>query len=289
MNQRTKTTIIIFLGVALAALVLLSAGLSQLELKPGTPVPGSANGSALTQEEQNLSSRVDARSLSVLQTIFAVALLVLLISVPLRLIGLLNGRNVIRLVIAVVLLVALLSILPRAPGSQPVALPTEPSAAQNRTLPDVPVTPLGKPPAAFLWVAGAGVLLGAGLLGLHALRRTPQSAAETDGLSNEAENALQALERGENLSNVIIRWYLQMVQLMQAERSIERGDDMTVREFEDTLESRGIPADPVHKLTSLFEKARYSRETIDAHDEETGEESLKQIVEYCRKENAGAR
>ena len=100
----------------------------------------------------------------------------------------------------------------------------------------------------------------------------------------EAENAVNALKAGENFKNVIIHCYLQMTRALQEEQGIERSNNMTVREFENWLDIKGVPRVPVRQLTYLFEKVRYGKQQMSENDEKMGIESLNEIIKYCRRE-----
>jgi hypothetical protein len=66
------------------------------------------------------------------------------------------------------------------------------------------------------------------------------------------------------------------------EQGIERKDSMTVREFENLLEVAGVPYDPVHQLTQLFEAVRYGHWQPNPIDEEKAIHCLEAIVLYSR-------
>ena len=286
MTLRTKQILLLLLGTVLVGLLLLSASLTGLELKAGTPFPGSGNNQNTDQAVPFLI-QTESRALPVLEVVLAVLLLSLMIYVPAKLIGLVNLRNALRLILATLLLLVLVGILPRVvPGRPAIQTDNAPIPTDHPSF-EYPVSPLGEPPPIFAWLAAGGILLGISLLTMQWVRRKPKPANATGALLQEAEEALHALRAGKDFSNVIIRCYLQLTEVLRAERSFERQDSMTVREFQDWLELKGIPPGPVHQLTSLFEKARYSKEQIDNIDEETGADCLEQIVQYCRKVETG--
>jgi len=70
---------------------------------------------------------------------------------------------------------------------------------------------------------------------------------------------------------------------LQEEYGLERGEAMTAREFERLLQGRGIPYEPVHQLTRLFEAARYGSRTPGPDEEQRAVECLSAIVQYSRK------
>jgi hypothetical protein len=125
-------------------------------------------------------------------------------------------------------------------------------------------------------------VFGAALLVIRIIKQRHSVSKIESQLSQEAESAITAIRVGENLRNVIARCYLQMNQAVQKERKIERSSNMTVREFEDWLELKGFPAIPIHTLSHLFEKTRYSQESMNKEDEVTALESLNEIIQFCQ-------
>jgi hypothetical protein len=57
---------------------------------------------------------------------------------------------------------------------------------------------------------------------------------------------------------------------------------MTVGEFEALLKAKGFPADPVRRLSGLFEMARYGDQPMRAADEDQAIKSLDAIIDFCR-------
>ena len=142
--------------------------------------------------------------------------------------------------------------------------------------------PLGPVPTLLFWLVGIGLLVGSILLGIWIF--TPPSRRETtiELVGVEAEKAWQALMSGLDLKDVIIKCYRQMSLTLEQEQGIERKDSMTTREFEYLLETAGIPHDPIHQLTQLFEAARYGNWLPNPVDEENAIHSLQAIMAYSR-------
>jgi hypothetical protein len=67
---------------------------------------------------------------------------------------------------------------------------------------------------------------------------------------------------------------------LQQEQKIEREAFMTTGEFERLLTARGVPGDPVHQLTQLFEAVRYGRWQPNSIDERRALHCLDAILEY---------
>ena len=282
MTHRTKQVVLLTLVVALLALLVLAGSLSNLRLQPGAPFPGSADDLS-SSTTVTAPTPAASGSLPWLGAIIAAVLFALAIYLPARLIGLVSIRNILWTAAVVILLLVLFSILPRGLAGPPAVLPNDASVPQPPSSNAYPVSPLGKTPSQFIWIAAGGLLMAVSALSLYSWKRVSKAAQTKNALSGEAESALRDLEAGKDFGNVIVRCYLQMAELLRAERGMERQQSMTVREFEDWLASHDIPPAPVHDLTSLFEKARYSKEEIDDADEKRGAECLRQIVQHWQK------
>jgi len=130
-------------------------------------------------------------------------------------------------------------------------------------------------------VVGIALLIGSILLGIWVF--TPSRRKTTIELVGfEAEKAWQALMTGLDLKDVIIKCYRQMSLAVEKEQGIERKDFMTTREFENLLEAAGIPHDPIHQLTQLFEAVRYGNWQPQLLDEQKAINCLEAIMFYSR-------
>jgi hypothetical protein len=74
---------------------------------------------------------------------------------------------------------------------------------------------------------------------------------------------------------------------VEKEQGIERKDFMTTREFENLLEAAGIPHDPIHQLTQLFEAVRYGNWRPNPMDEQKAIHCLQAIVLSSRDAKKG--
>lgn len=110
-------------------------------------------------------------------------------------------------------------------------------------------------------VLATGMLIGVGLLSLAYLliRRRPKRIRPLVKLAHNARQALEELQRGGELHDVILRCYAEMCAALEAQRGVLRPQASTPREFQNQLLALGLPAAPVSDLTGLFERARYSR------------------------------
>jgi hypothetical protein len=186
------------------------------------------------------------------------------------------------LLLALVTLLILVYLLPDVTPDQPASIPDESSGITTVPSFDYSITPLGQPPQLLNWLVIIGIALGMGLLVFIIMKRWLSSTKIEAELLQQAEEAVGALQAGMDLKNVIIRCYLQMTYAIQEEQGIERNDTMTAGEFEEWLENKGFPVVPVHQLTSLFEKVRYSKQQMDKNDEKVATASLNEIIQFCR-------
>ena len=65
----------------------------------------------------------------------------------------------------------------------------------------------------------------------------------------EAQAAIDDLESGVDLRNVILRCYCQMEDALKKQKGLKRHKGMTPREFETSLSGFGIPEQPLIILT----------------------------------------
>lgn len=282
--QRSKWISLLFLIATLVSIFLLSASLPNLRLQKGGPFPGGLNSDSGLPAAA-VRTAAGEYALNLLRGVLALVFLALMIYIPLRLLALVNVRRILigaLILTGTLLLIVLLSGIQQVRPSQS-AIETIGIATQSTIEPAV--TPLGEPPRGLVQLVLIAFVLGGGLLVIRALRQLPRAGVK-DRLLEETEGALNAIRTGEDLRNVIIRCYFQMTRALGDERNIERNHDMTAREFEALLAARGFPDQPVHRLTGLFEKARYGELSADTKDEELAVASLSEIIQFCRKDEA---
>ena len=145
--------------------------------------------------------------------------------------------------------------------------------------------PLGPAPAVLMWVAGMAIIAGAVFIGVRIVVARHRSAPVS--LETEVQRAMQALLDGRDLRTVILQCYLRMSQALQQEQNLQRKLSMTTGEFENLLTARGVPAEPVHRLTRLFDAVRYGRWAPAPGDEQQALGCLDAILSYCRRTEQG--
>jgi hypothetical protein len=103
----------------------------------------------------------------------------------------------------------------------------------------------------------------------------------SDQIKGEAEDAINQIESGVDLRNVIIRCYADMSQILIDRRGIQRNQAMTPHEFELELQQIGLPHTPIQNLTHLFEAVRYGNAQLSSEDEQEAIHCLSAIAEAC--------
>jgi hypothetical protein len=276
-NLKRKTLAFLLLAVILT--VLLAAALPALNLQPGIPLPFQRDDSGALQSNQTPQASISFGTFSkaILESILVLIIIYALfesrkglpwkkILLPALMVGLLA-------LIVLYILFAMLGVHINLNSSAPDVLPP----AVNITPP-----PLGPLPPGLLWLVWGGLAALVILLGIWLIRWVNRSALPDGSLESEAQQAIQALQSGAELKDVILRCYVQMSRVLQKEQKLELKQTMTAREFERLLEARGFPPAPVHQLTGLFEYARYGHRQPGPGDEAQALDCLQAIVQYSR-------
>jgi hypothetical protein len=89
------------------------------------------------------------------------------------------------------------------------------------------------------------------------LRRRNSSVDPLQHLAQDALDAVEDLQAGTNLRDIVMRSYYKMACVAIEMRGIRRNSDMTPQEFERLLKDAGLPNEPLRQLTRLFEDVRY--------------------------------
>lgn len=296
MFRRTRIFFMLALGIALVAMLLLSAGVSEVELLPGVSAPGirAVEGEALG----DVPPEVD----EAFRTAFRIFAAIIVVGLPLVLIFSLFSpearKNLLKGMVPIVLFGLFLYFALRASSNlEERVQPTPTVVAGAAQVTPVPEESLGEAagetgeiersaPEWLIWgtIVGLALILALVLVGmarflLRYRTRQPSPLAE---LADQAEDAAEAVRAGADLRDTVVLCYYRMSQTLQEQRGIWRERDMTPREFETYLARSGIPAEHVRRLTRLFEKVRYGAKTVGAEDERQALSSLGAIVEYCR-------
>lgn len=279
-------------GAVIALLWLLAVSLPALTLKTGTPVllegappPGSTVAPFVSDASWLILG---------LRAFLALALLVLPLYILVNLMTPEGRRRLLTdLVLLAVLWAAASWLADQDVGTQPSASVTQEQAPADE--PPLDESPLQRPPEFIAdpqpWMLAGAALVLATLSGLAVFWIARQQARHReptlpplDDLARGAKTALDALDAGEELGDVIVACYAQMGRTLRDARGIERGQAMTAAEFEGELLSRGFPAEPIHVLTRLFEQVRYGRQSVGDAEKQAARASLESFLAFCRGE-----
>ncbi len=288
MHGNSRRTALLILSLTGAVILLISASLSGMEFKQGTPFPGQSQPVHIPSQGQDTAPLLIQSPPLVLSTVLVAAVGGYLSFLIIRHISRQPRKISFRLtflfpiLVAAALLVLLLMFARQLPASSGSGGIPSSSGETYAT------APIGKPPAGFIWGTGVVLVLIAGLVMLQILRRKPAPGPAADPIIKEAENALTALKQGGNLRDVILDCYIRMSRTLAEERGLERGKSMTAHEFETLLVARGIPASPVSELTGLFEAVRYGGLHPSTDDEKKGIDSLNAIIHSVRRDQEGS-
>jgi hypothetical protein len=281
MTVGAKRKILILVGLTTILMFTIAGGLSQLDPGPGTPFPFGEDLSSGSQSETAFASSITVSALArailliVLGLATAYVAYLMLRAAPIKdvLRAVLTAAGIGVAVLAVLLLFSLVRV--------PVTLTPDETEISPPPA-EVSDTQPGDLPAGFIWLAGAVLFLAIILVVYQFIRGRDNLHDTRDPLALEAEQALKNLRMGLDLKNVVLACYQQMSLILQKEQGINRLEAMTAREFEQLLEARGIPYSPVHKLTQLFEAARYGNHATRPGDEQNAIDCLSDIVRYAR-------
>lgn len=283
MKDDTKRKSLILLGLVTVLIIIIAASLSQLELQPGMPLPKLENNQKIVVAPPVGIEPLTSIPLNKFFIIF-VALLAagLILYAVYRLLRGAEWQDIWAFIWPMVIISLLISgflfLILSLPDSGNLVIAPLPAP----TLEPVVTSPLGPVPPILFWLVGLGLLAAGILTAIWIFGSVANRSKAIDLVGFEAERARQALKTGLDLKDVIIRCYRHMSLALAEDRGLEREEFMTTREFEELLVSAGIPHDPVHQLTQLFEAVRYGNWQPNPADEQKAIHCLEAIVLYSR-------
>ena len=278
----------LLLVAALTALVLLSAGLSDLQLPPGRQFPLAW----LLSFESGASLESSGQDALWLLQIVRVILTLTVVFLPFSIIYLIVSPSARKRVLRDVSVYATLAFVlyslvrvgaERQPGQQ--MAPDSPTALDLSGVAAPSFAP--SPPPWLIIVVSLGLTLGLILLTSSVVWLLWRRRAETEDslapLAQEAQTALDRLHAGGDVRDTIMRCYVEMSRTVADTRGLRRQMAVTPREFESQLEQAGMPGPQVRRLTRLFEDVRYG--SLPSGDATTQEAvaCLAAIVDACRR------
>lgn len=96
-----------------------------------------------------------------------------------------------------------------------------------------------------------------------------------------ARSSLKDIASGRDWSDVIIQSYVRMGEVVSRTRGLQRAEAMTPREFAERLQMTGLPAESVLQLTRLFESVRYGAHQSDQKEIKEAVACLNSILSAC--------
>jgi hypothetical protein len=287
MSPRIRAGLII-LG-ALVLVIILAAGITDLELKAGR-----------TFEISDAVSPVGLRAgttESGLWAIFLRGLIVLgLILVPLYIIYMLIDPRRRKRLLAEIMGYAMLFLMVYFLQNYLMNLPENQEVLPANGMMQPPAMDLPptekvqfKPQPTELAVSITGMIIGALVVGAVVLawwflmvrfRRDPEIIQQ---VANEAEETLESLLSGRDFRETILLCYRRMTEVVVKQRGIPREASVTPSEFQQTLIEKGLPQVAVRDLTHIFEDVRYGDLRADEEGRRRATLALRTVIAACRK------
>ncbi|MGD0005079.1 MAG: DUF4129 domain-containing protein [Anaerolineaceae bacterium] len=284
-----RRVFLFILGIAILGMLVLSIGITGLPLQPGNMLP--VNGTLPIGNYQGLDLPGGQALLQALRIIYIIALLVLPIVMVYLIISPEARRRLLKFLVRILpfilviylFFVAIKSCQGNKPPDNSLILGGLPPQPPSSILPTP--APIPAPSDTAIVLISAGISLVTVLVLGWALwllwRRRKLDLSPNRLIARQAQSALDALQAGGNLKNTIIRCYYQMSAVINKQRGILRSQAMTPHEFEEYLTTHGLPGEPIHHLTHLFEEVRYGSLEAGAAEEQVALNCLKAIVDAC--------
>jgi hypothetical protein len=289
-----KLRAILFVGIAIAAILMLAATFRSLELSPewhSLPSAQRAEKEAPTEQEPKgieIPAYLFAAMLILCLALMAAIIIVGLVSPKTR-------KQTFRHLILILSIAAILLALNSPPESlEPVTeQPTKAVPLEDVTAPtgveSVETSNLefaADQPAWVVWgiAIALSLLVAAGLTmgGWFIWRYTHPPATTLEQFAQEAQEAIDALRAGADPKDTVLRCYLEMSRVLRKQRGITRNQAMTPREFEASLADAGLPNEQIQQLTRLFETVRYGAKVTGRDEGRQATDCLTAIVQACK-------
>jgi hypothetical protein len=282
---------ILIAAIALFALLVLAASLNGMTFREGKPL-------VITKLAPNFAPGTESQMGKGFLDVLRVVMIIIWLMLPVYLVYLIISKEARkRLLRDILMLLPILILLyfisnnmnnQNAKDVDTGALGNKDTQAQEAQQP-ISTLPEFQPPAA--WVTTVtSLVLALTLVGLVSFgvfliwrRSRRKEDAPLRRIEIQAQQAIDSLDAGGDLREVIQRCYLQMVVAMHEYRMIRREQDMTPQEFEEILAKQGLPNEPVHQLTVLFEQVRYGAYNPGYQEESTAKSSLSAIISACQR------
>lgn len=268
--------------VGIVALFLLAVSLPGVEFRPAVHyvTPGGGGGTPMAFAER-------LRQVSLLQMFMLGLLFVLMLVIALLMMSPEGRKRLLRTLLRLVLTIWVIAwVMERYRPFDPAAQETGgPAAGLASGEMNGGVEAVFAPPVIPAWavfLTGMAVfllLLGLGYWLWRVAR--PKPAGLPEELARIARVALQGIRSGGSFDDTVIECYVQMSAAVNARHGLGRSQAMTPAEFASRLEQAGLPAEPVRRLTRLFEKVRYGGSRSSQAEADEAVASLTAILRAC--------
>ncbi len=284
MTERRRLWVLLSLGGAIVALLVLAAGLPHTELLPGRPfyigeppTPTPTPGAAADTADRSFALEL---AFTLILWIGAPLLLASIVWAILR-----KKREYLLTLLIVLAWAALIVYLQVNVVNQPGTLWNTSSEATPEEVASQEPTDVFQPnaPDWLVYAASAGLavllLVAARTVwqALSARRRRPLEL-----LSKEAQRTVEEIGAGADWRDAVRRCYAEMCRTLQKGRGLARQASMTPSEFVAHLQEAGLPVGHIQRLTHLFELVRYGGRSAGEPEEAEALACLRAIAELCR-------
>jgi hypothetical protein len=109
----------------------------------------------------------------------------------------------------------------------------------------------------------------------------PGGTGSLKEIARVARASLRDLSDGRESTDVILKCYFHMSEVVADRKNLQRESDMTPGEFALRLEQSGLPGDSVRRLTRLFESVRYGGQKTGPREINEAVSCLTTILHYC--------
>jgi hypothetical protein len=288
MDKKSKQAALVLIIFIIAVVILISMSLPQLAFQPGMPLPELNKGNLIlpsSPERLGISLPISKLVIVIFLVLLAIALLLITYK-AIKIIGFKKITTFILSMLAACLVFTAILVLimflfpPSDTGSTADVLPSpEPRARM----------PIGSVPGILIWILGICIAGLAVFLGVRILtsKRSASQGNTIELIEMEAQNARDAILKGANLKDVIVRCYRQMTLVWKQETGMDREECVTVEEFEILLIAAGAPSESVGILTRLFEAVRYGNWQPGPDDEEKALDCFENIIQVFKDKKTG--
>lgn len=260
--SRQKALLLLFSGITVVSLLVLAAGLSGLEFKPGNLFnPFKSSGREAPIEGSWPSFEAPPWLKMAWQAFFALASLLLILILILAIFFPQWRRELLAVLIIIALFSPLLFLDSKRRERELSEFPeiSLPQAAPRGGVGEgIEIGPVSAPD----WSSFFFIAIALAILAFLAWRFAPMFKSKSEegtlpSLADLAGEAAWDIRSGQGLENVILRCYKDMSQLLSKSKGIKYERAMTAREFERRLSEIGVRDEHASRLTRLFEWVRY--------------------------------